>query len=527
MKDDRLLALLAAPAQRPQLRALVRGIEKESLRVTPTGLLSRKPHPRALGSALTHPHITTDYSEALLEFITPTSTRVSDSLDFLDELHRYTYSAIDDELLWCASMPCVLADDANIPVAEYGNSHIGQLKHIYRLGLGHRYGRAMQTIAGIHYNFSLPDALWAVLQEEAGDRGTLQDFKTQRYFDLIRNFRRHFWLLLYLYGASPALCRSFLGQRAHDLEPFDDGSLYRPWATSLRMSDLGYQSAAQAGITVTYNDLDNYIEALARALRTPHPDYERIGVRVDGGYRQISTALLQIENEYYSPIRPKRVTRSAEMPLHALSERGVEYIEVRCLDLNPFLPLGIDAEQIRFLDLFLVGNAIWPSPPMDRDDCRAIHHNQAATAREGRKPGLELVRNGSTLELRQWGFELLDRLAPLAELFDAAHQGDAYHKALAGARARLEDPETTPAAQLLARMREAQVPFFSLAMALSEAHGRDMRARPLEPERQAFFAAAAEQSLEDQARLEANPGHASFEAFLQAYLNQPIRAQLR
>jgi glutamate--cysteine ligase len=344
------LSLLAGPEKSALFTGIVRGIEKESLRVDPTGHLAMTPHPSALGSALT-----TDYSEALLEFITAPSASIDEVLHELDEIHRYTYQHIGDELLWVSSMPCQLGDDSSIPVGKYGSSNVGKMKQVYRVGLGNRYGRLMQTIAGIHYNFSVPDELWQELQRASGDTQSLQDFKTQGYFATIRNFRRYSWLLLYLLGAAPAVCKSFVRGRDHQLQPVGDDShsLYTPYATSLRMGDLGYQSKAQSSLVVCYNDLDQYVRTLRSALEQPYPAYDEIGLKDErGNYKQLNTALLQIENEFYSSIRPKRTAEMGETPIHALQDRGVEYIEVRCIDLNPLVPNGINAETIRFVDTF-------------------------------------------------------------------------------------------------------------------------------------------------------------------------------
>ncbi|HCR79020.1 MAG TPA: glutamate--cysteine ligase, partial [Alcanivorax sp.] len=268
--SQRIQALLDSEAA-ATLAHIRRGIEKESLRITDQGLLAHTPHPRELGSALTHPYITTDYSESLLEFITPPSTDLQQPIEFLENLHRYAYRHIDDELLWVNSMPCMIANDNDVPVAEYGSSNVGRMKHIYRIGLGHRYGRKMQTIAGIHYNFSFPDEFWRINRELEGSQAPLRDYISQRYFDLTRNFQRYSWLLVYLFGASPALCSSFLAGREHQLLERFDHSLYRPNATSLRMSDLGYQNNAQSSLAISYNNLDDYVRTLTHAMKTPDP----------------------------------------------------------------------------------------------------------------------------------------------------------------------------------------------------------------------------------------------------------------
>ena len=391
------------------LRGILRGIEKESLRVTADGQLSSQPHSALLGSALTHPNITTDFSEALLEFITPPSHSISEALSTLDDVHRFTYHNIGDELLWVNSMPCMLGQDDDIPVGQYGSSNMGRMKTIYRKGLGHRYGRLMQTIAGIHYNWSLPDEAWALLKADAHYSGSMQDYKTERYLALIRNFRRYFWLLLYLFGAAPAVCRSFVRNRDHELQIFanDDHSLHTPNATSLRMGDLGYQSNAQKSLSVCYNNLDTYVETLRTALTTPYAPYDKTGLKnAAGDYQQLSTALLQIENEFYSTIRPKRVTQSGEVALRALWERGIEYIEVRCIDLNPYEPVGINARQIHFLDTFLLFCLLEDSPPASAEENIQMQLNQHQVVYQGRDPKLELNIMGQRKTLPEWAAQL-------------------------------------------------------------------------------------------------------------------------
>ncbi len=502
-----------------------RGIEKESLRVTPDGKLANTPHPQQLGSALKHPNITTDFSEALLEFITPACDSIGESLDWLQRIHAYTYSVLQqqNEKLWVASMPCALDSDSSIPLAQYGSSPIARMKTIYREGLGHRYGRLMQTIAGIHYNVSFPDALWLILQEQAGDRGTLQDFKTQSYFDLIRNFRRHIWLLLYLFGASPAVCPTFVKGRQHQLQAFDERarSLHLPFATTLRMGGLGYQSNAQSSLMVCYNNLASYIKTLKKGLTESYPPYEQIGVRdAAGHYKQLSTSLLQIENEFYSTIRPKRVTKSGETPILALHERGVEYIEVRCLDLNPFLPNGIDEETAHFTEVFLLWCLLRESPPADAEEYRRILHNQTCAVERGRDPALLLHSGNCELGLQAWSQSFWHELEACAALLDQAHASCLYTASVRLQSQRLQDSELTPSAGVLQHMRAQEKSFFRLACDLSLQQAQYFSARQLPESQQQTFEVAARDSLLQQQALEAQTAGVNFEEYLRNYYAQ-------
>ena len=473
-----------------RLAGMLRGVEKESLRTLPDGKLALTPHPRELGSPLTHPNITTDFSESQVELVTGAHASADACLDELTRIHQEVYRVLarhGDEMLWVASMPCGLPTDETIPLGRYGNSNVGRAKSVYRMGLGHRYGRRMQTISGIHYNWSLPD------------------LSNAEYFGLIRNFRRNAFLLLYLFGASPAVCASFVDGREHELELLTGRTMYRPHATSLRMGRLGYQSDAQASLAVSYNGLEGYAASLHEALTKPYVPYEAIGLRNLGGdYNQLDTSLLQIENEFYGTIRPKRVIAAGERPLHALRERGVQYVEVRLMDLNPFLDVGIDAETMRFLDLFLLHALLSDSPPDTPDEIAALKHNQHLTAERGREPGLRLERNGAEVLLVDWAAEVLAELTPIAQHLDAIKGGTAYAQALAMAQERMANPATLPSVQVLQGIAAVEVPsFVGFVRERSQAAREALMALPYPVGEQARFAALAEESVEAQKAIEA------------------------
>jgi glutamate--cysteine ligase len=514
----RRLALLTSPAARDVLVRGLRGIEKESLRVQRDGALAMTPHPRALGSALTHPSLTTDYSEALLELITPAEADPEHVIAQLDELHRLVYSHLGDELLWTESMPGRLPADDDIPIAEYGTSNIGRLKHVYRHGLALRYGRTMQCIAGIHYNYSVSEELWRLLHAEHPTAATAVDFQSACYLALIRNFRRTNWLLMHLFGASPALDRAFLRGRPNTLEAFDESTLYRPFATSLRMSDLGYSNTtAQAALQPSYDSLPAYLEALARAVSEPYPPYEAIGTHRNGSWVQINTNVLQIENEFYSTIRPKRVTHPGERPLHALASRGIQYVEVRCLDIDPFEPSGISLETARFLDAYLLVCALDDSPPLPPYAYAEANSNFGTVTLEGRRPGLTLTRDGHAISMRDWADELLERIDTAAGALDALCGDDRHRRAVAAQRVKLANPDATPSARVLRTMRERGQSFLGFGLAQSEAHAEYFRARPLDDAALSAAQALAEQSLAQQAELERRDAAIAFDDFVDEY----------
>lgn len=504
------------------LTGIQRGIEKESLRINSDGKLAQTPHPAGLGSALTHSSITTDYSEALMEFITPVDSSIEASLETLENVHRYVYQNLGEEILWSASMPCIMTGDDSIPVAQYGSSNVARMKTVYRYGLGHRYGRLMQTIAGIHYNFSMPQAFWQQAWESDGSRGSLTDYISTRYLGLIRNFQRYSWLLVYLYGASPAVCASFLkGSDKHGLTPFDDQSrsLHMPHGTALRMGDLGYNSDAQKGLSICYNSLDNYVQTLKKAIQQSHPGYSSIPSGQDGNYQQLNDSLLQIENEFYSPIRPKRVASTGETPLGALCRAGIEYIEVRCVDVSPFTPVGLDEQQIRFMDTFLLFCLLEDSPPCTDQEQLVMDYNLKTVVNRGREPGLMLKSCSGEKPLTELAGTLLQSMDGIAELLDRAFESSNYTSALQDQKAKVSDPELTPSARMLREMRETELPFFRLEMEYSKRWAEHFRSSPLSEDVTEKFDRETQSSLQAQAEVEQSDS-ISFEQYLENFYAQ-------
>ncbi|SFM00813.1 glutamate--cysteine ligase [Marinobacter zhejiangensis] len=502
---------------RDQWAGFHKGIEKEGLRVDGNGFIAQTPHPRALGSTLTHPRITTDYSESLLELITPVCDSTDAVLASLYDIHHFVHQHLGDEVFWAASMPCGLDGDDSIPIAEYGSSNIGQLKHVYRQGLAVRYGRMMQSIAGAHYNLSLPDSFWAQWQSALADEQPLQAFKSQQYFWLVRNFRRRSWLLMLLFGASPALDRSFVANVRHTLSPLDSSTWYGPEATSLRMGDLGYHNNAQASLNICFNELSTYTSTLAQAIHTPWPEYERIGTRRGDRFIQINTSILQIENEYYSAIRPKRTTHRGEKPIQALDARGVEYVEVRCLDLDPFSPVGMSAPQIDFLDLFLLDCLLSDSPKIDDQECSHLDDNFKDVVNRGRSHELSLVDGGGSTNVQDAARALLERLEPLAAKLDGLSDGDRYRQALLQQRQKLEDPSLLPSARVIDAMNGAGQGHRDWVLAKSREHQQAFRKEGLSPQVQAEFERQSAESLAEQEAMEAGDTQ-PFAEFLAAYL---------
>lgn len=506
----------------------LKGIEKESLRISEDGVISQARHPQVLGSALTHPYITTDYSEALLEFITPPFADITETLGFMKTIHQYVYDHLDDELLLSTSMPCGINGDESIPIAEYGCSNIGKMKRVYREGLWHRYGRSMQVIAGIHFNYSVPALLWPVLHKQNQSSDTLKNFISASYFNLTRNFQRQGWLILYLFGASPAICKSFFKNRSHLMSEFDEydkNTLYRPYATSLRMSDIGYKSKNQANLKIDYNGLNRFVETLNDAIETPDADYEKIGVKVNGKYKQLNPNILQIENEYYNTIRPKQVSRSGEKPTLALKLRGVRYIEIRSLDLDVFNPIGIDEGKLRFIEAFLLQCLLQESSQYAGDEYLINNTNQLIVAHEGRKPGLKINKNGQQISPQTWANEIFQSMQPICQILDNTDPTKPYSKALKQQCEVAENPDLTPSAKILNEMDKKNQPFGQFGLDTSALNKHAFMKNKPDTRTTQKFNEMAIVSHKKQQEIE-NNDTLSFDDFLINYFSQSSRKSI-
>lgn len=500
------------------LTTMLRGIEKEGLRMSPTGYLAATPHPTKLGSKLTHPFITTDYAESLLELITEPKPTVKQALAMLRELHIIVQQSLEnDELFWGMSMPCMLStDDADIVLADYGTSNVGRLKTLYRHGLGIRYGRRMQTIAGLHYNLSFGDNLFTAWQEQLGNQQPLSEFKNDKYLGLIRNFKRLASLVLYLCGASPAVCACFLSGRKHHLQPLNKGSYYLPYATSLRMGKLGYQNSVQDDLDIRYNSLDEYVTGLQQAIHTPHPSFSELGVDdKDGNPIQINDHILQIENEYYSPIRPKQITESGENPSDALQSRGIAYIEFRAIDLDPYNEIGISLPTACFIEMLALYCLLTDSPALLPEEEARLSALQDLIVNQGRKPNLTIPTGNGEKPLKGWLTEHLLAMRPFAQLLDEAYDSNDYRTAWQLMMAKAQNPDNTLSAQVLNDI-ERHGSAWKLGKALAEQYAKTLRSESLNEQKLAYYAQLASGSVAEQTAIE-QADTLSFYDFIQRY----------
>lgn len=491
------------------------GLEKEGLRVSRRGGISQVPHPHTLGCALTHPNITTDFSESLVELVTPALGSATKMLSFLENTQHYLYHHLPkNQNFWPSSMPCVIRGETAIPIAQYGTSNQGMMKTIYRQGLANRYGSVMQTIAGIHFNYSFSHEFWQQYQILLTPTETLRSFIDNGYMGLIRNIVRYGWMIPYLFGASPAVCKSFLeGYHAHSLVEFNDSTLYEPYATSLRMGDIGYQNLAEdeAGVKANYNSLSHYINSLKAGMNTTCSEYEMIGLKRHGKYQQLNTNILQIENEYYASVRPKPLVEPDKKPLDTLSDSGIGYVELRSIDVNPLLALGIDKAQVYFLEAFMLFCLLEPSCAISTSEQFEVDTNDQLVAHEGRKPKLMLTRRGKQISLQQWGSDIITKIEQSATLLGESHQASVRDIAC-----RINNPSLTPSAITLFQMKERNQGFFDYTNSLSKQYRSDFLLNKINQKHFDYLDHQANISYKKQQQIEASDS-VDFDVFLTDY----------
>jgi glutamate--cysteine ligase len=503
------------------LKGRLIGLEKESLRAAADGHIAQTPHPSALGAALTHGRITTDFSEALMELITVPHASVDNLLGELELLHQYVYQNIGSEMLWPTSMPCLLSGEESIPIAEYGDSNAGLMKTIYRRGLVWRYGKVMQAIAGVHYNYSLPEPFWRSWQAQEKNHDEYQDFVNAQYFSMLRNLQRCGWIIPYLFGASPAVCESFLNGKATTLSYLGQGTYYEPFATSLRMGDIGYtnKKEGKTGVKASYDSLEKYTAILKTATETACPEYAKIGVVVNDEYRQLNTNLLQIENEYYSTVRPKAIPEYMEKPVNALRRQGVQYLELRSLDVNAFEPLGVSRSQLYFLEAFMLYTLLQESPNISAAEAEEIDDNLLLVAHCGRDPELRLKRGGELVSLRDWASGILGEMQSLCTMLDKTESVPVYSLALEKQQEKIYRPELTPSAQMLDIIKRRNLSFFEYAMAASLEYKEWFCSHEIPADKKLMLDQMSRESLAQQAEIEA-ADNGDFAQFLEKYFAQ-------
>lgn len=438
------------------------GVERESLRVTSQGDLALTEHPLVFGNKLENAEVTTDFSESQLELITPPFSSVEETHGYLAKLQLKVEKELKGEYMWPLSMPPRLPDDEKIPIAHFDGSQAGREKELYRMGLASRYGRKMQMISGIHFNFSFGEHLLDTLYEQFGEGKQKQDFTDDVYFATARNFLKFRWMLIYLFGASPSIDSTYYPVVYQDLkqvrqccpECCDPIGSYEQYATSLRVSRFGYNNAVHGRYSVSYNSRKDYIQGIRKLMATKSKKFSEMGLFHDGKQIQLNTNILQRESEFYSSIRLKQVTQNGETQMEALERRGVKYAEVRILDLDPFEKEGIGLNEMRFLQVFMLYCLFEQSDFIREDELEQMNKNHHLVALAGRKRNLRLYRYGSgRIRIKEWSRNIFNNLYRIAEWMDTEQGDRRYQECTEQEFKKVLDPSLLPSSRIFREIK--------------------------------------------------------------------------
>lgn len=454
------------------------GLERENQRVSSNGELALTPHPIEFGDKLENERITTDFSESQIEIITPPCNSAEEVYDELNKINTEVEKSIGNELLWPLSMPPKLPIENDIPIASFSNTENGKYKEIYRKGLALRYGKKMQMISGIHYNFSFGEGMINFLYNKFGEDTDKRAFVDKIHFQVARNFLRYSWMLIYLFGASPSCHSTYYSvinkeiDVVHDCCPrcakiiknVDEDTLtnhtnenkfshvcvaqMNQYATSLRVSRFGYSNSLKS-MNIYFNNLEEYSEKIRKMISTEDDEYSKLGIYQDGTQIQLNGNILQNENEFYSSIRLKQPMKEGETPLEALENRGVDYVELRILDLNPFEKLGLSLEQMNFIHIFMLFCLFEPSPLISEKEHSNINSNHHLVSLFGRKENLKLqTYDDIPINLKTWAEDLFEKLTTIANFIDSFKGDNIYIKSVEKEKLKLYDISLLPSERI-------------------------------------------------------------------------------
>ncbi|MCU2161611.1 bifunctional glutamate--cysteine ligase GshA/glutathione synthetase GshB [Enterococcus faecium] len=399
------------------------GIEREGQRVDLAGNLAKTDHPAIFGDRSYHPYIQTDFSETQTEMITPVTDSIPELFRYLAAVYDVTARSIPkEEMIWPLSMPPALPEkDEEIIIAKLKNFE----DVLYRRYLAKEYGKRKQMVSGIHFNFEFGDELLRTLFSHQEEFQDFSEFKTELYLKTARNFMRYRWMITYLFGASPMSEKNYFLDESHPQEP----------VRSIRNSALGYTN--HPNVKVSYASMKQYLA-----------DIERM----------IEEGKLSEEKEFYTPLRFRGGKKVAD-----LATTGVRYIELRNIDLNPYARLGINPEQVRFLQLFLM-YMLWTE---EKEDC-----DQWVAEGTTRNNKVALEQPSDQTEFHQEGREILEGMKQMLVELDWLDSLYLVEEALT----QMDHPEQTLAAKLY---QEAQLSSQQeVAVALGHQYYKESHERP-------------------------------------------------
>lgn len=399
------------------------GIEWESLRAKGDGKLSLTPHPEVFGDKLKNPVVTTDFSESQIEIITPTFDSIDKAFDNFSLLSDIVNASLpEDEYLWFQSIPCILPYWDQIPIAQYSEEGLSSQK--YREDLAKKYGVKKQMISGVHFNFSFSDDLLNKLYDIEGSEITFKEFKDNVYLKIARNYLRYCWLIIYLTGCSIGSHKTFSNDCLHLMDEQDDyGSFYSTKGPSFRNASCGYKN-----------------------LKELYPSYDSVKEFVSDINKFIDDGDLSEAKELYTQIRLK--PKNPQDLLNSLENDGIEYIEIRTLDINPFYKCGLVRHDMKFLHLFLIYMFI--KDESDYEDWqKEAKYNEEATAESAYVESMRLLRDGEEVTLKSWAADIINEMHGMCEVL-----GIDEDRTLSLMLNRISNPDLTYGKRLLKLIKE-------------------------------------------------------------------------
>ena len=410
------------------------GIEWEGLRVRANGELSLTPHPEIFGNKLSNPYITTDFSESQIEIITPTFDTIDEAFSFFSFMSDLVNSSLDDdEFLWFQSLPCILPDSSQIPIAKYKGRELAEESMEYRKGLAKKYGLRKQLISGIHFNFSFKEELIEKLYEnldiseienDEDSRMSYKEFKNRLYLKISRNYIRYVWLIIYLTGCSVAAHDTFTPECTKLMEHSDNrGGVYSERGPSFRNASCGYKN-----------------------LEHLYPSYASVDAFANDVQSFIDEGHLSQAKELYTQIRLK--PKDPSDVLLSLKNDGIKYLEVRTLDINPFYKCGLIKRDMEFLHLFLIYCLIADESDYENWQEEAIY-NEEMVAESAYDYNMKLLKDGEEISLEEWGLRILDEIDDMCRTL-----GIGSRSLIDSMRQRIVDPSLTYGKGLIRLIKE-------------------------------------------------------------------------
>ncbi|MFH0332607.1 bifunctional glutamate--cysteine ligase GshA/glutathione synthetase GshB [Clostridium perfringens] len=401
------------------------GLEKENVRVTERGNLALTPHPKAFGDRENNPYIKTDFSESQLEMVTPICNTLEEVYSFICNLNKVVSLEImkNGEFLWPQSNPPILPREEEISIAKLSNRE----DELYRENLSYKYGKKKQVISGIHYNFSFKEEFIKLLYKELKVKKDFREFKDDIYLRMARNFQKYHWLLIYLTGASPVFHESYIDEIKEEGEKLGEDSYYIKDDTSLRNSSYGYKN--KKDYYVSYNSIEEYASDIKNLVK----DKE-----------------IQSIKEYYNPIRLKSL--GSEDMLESLLNKGIDYLEVRLLDLDPLSVQGVNKETLYLVHLFMIYTLLKENKEITYKDQEEFFKNHDMVSLKGRNEEAVIHENGIPVLLKDKGREILSEMDEIVEILFS--NNEKFKNVIKRALEKINNPHDTISEKLIKDIKE-------------------------------------------------------------------------